>query len=168
MQPRALNMDLVSGLPGLHGLLIKGKGDAGIGPRPPIAGVELIVRCRTDKLHRLRGDHAQLICKGHLFFPAGDLCRHASGPQNSRDHRRIVTPAEGERIGFKQNLTKTCFPGNECPVSVLTAADQSRSGWGLRGDMPATASAMARIWSGVVPQQPPTTLTSPASANSAT
>jgi hypothetical protein len=36
-----------------------------------------------------------------------------------------------------------------------------------RGALPATASAMARMCAGVVPQQPPTTLTSPASANSA-
>ena len=37
-----------------------------------------------------------------------------------------------------------------------------------RGALPATASAMARIWSGVVPQQPPTMLTRPDSANSPT
>src|SRR5690606_33309911 len=36
----------------------------------------------------------------------------------------------------------------------------------LRGFRPRTLSAMARIWSGVVPQQPPTMLTSPASAHS--
>ena len=36
----------------------------------------------------------------------------------------------------------------------------------LRGILPATASAMARICSGVVPQQPPTMFTSPASAHS--
>ena len=32
--------------------------------------------------------------------------------------------------------------------------------------MPLTAAAIARVCSGVVPQQPPTTLTSPLSANS--
>ena len=35
-----------------------------------------------------------------------------------------------------------------------------------RGVLPATASAMARMWSGVVPQQPPTILTRPGAANS--
>ncbi len=37
---------------------------------------------------------------------------------------------------------------------------------GTRGGSPATASAMALMWAGVVPQQPPTRLTSPLSANS--
>jgi len=37
---------------------------------------------------------------------------------------------------------------------------------GWRSGRPATLSAMARMWSGVVPQQPPTTLTKPARANS--
>ena len=37
-----------------------------------------------------------------------------------------------------------------------------------RGVAPATASATAATWSGVVPQQPPTMLTSPAWANSPT
>src|SRR5690606_35282941 len=36
----------------------------------------------------------------------------------------------------------------------------------FRGGLPATASAMARICSGVVPQHPPTILTRPASAHS--
>ena len=35
-----------------------------------------------------------------------------------------------------------------------------------RGCKSLTASAMARMWSGVVPQQPPTTLSQPFSANS--
>ncbi len=34
-----------------------------------------------------------------------------------------------------------------------------------RGERLFTASAMARMWAGFVPQQPPTTLTHPASAN---
>ena len=38
----------------------------------------------------------------------------------------------------------------------------------FRGEKGATDSAMARIWSGVVPQQPPTTLTMPSRAKSAT
>src|SRR5690606_23230880 len=42
----------------------------------------------------------------------------------------------------------------------------SRAAAGTRGATPLTASAIARIWSGVVPQQPPTRLSSPASANS--
>src|SRR5690606_40775491 len=37
---------------------------------------------------------------------------------------------------------------------------------GRRGASPATASAIARMWSGEVPQQPPTRLSSPAWANS--
>jgi hypothetical protein len=40
-----------------------------------------------------------------------------------------------------------------------------RSGM-TRGGSPATVSAMARMWEGVVPQQPPTMLAKPASANS--
>jgi hypothetical protein len=36
----------------------------------------------------------------------------------------------------------------------------------LRAGSDFTARAMARMWSGVVPQQPPAILTSPASANS--
>jgi hypothetical protein len=35
-----------------------------------------------------------------------------------------------------------------------------------RGGTPASASPIARMWSGVVPQQPPATLSQPASANS--
>ena len=42
----------------------------------------------------------------------------------------------------------------------------SRS-WVLRGCLSSTAEAMAAMWSGVVPQHPPTRLTKPASANSA-
>ena len=37
---------------------------------------------------------------------------------------------------------------------------------GLRGLTPLTASAIARTWSGVVPQQPPTIFKNPLSANS--
>ncbi len=44
---------------------------------------------------------------------------------------------------------------------------RSRGGSGIgRGALPATASAMALIWAGVVPQQPPAMLISPAEANS--
>ena len=39
---------------------------------------------------------------------------------------------------------------------------------GTRGVLSATASAMARMWAGVVPQHPPTRLTRPLSANSDT
>ena len=38
---------------------------------------------------------------------------------------------------------------------------------GSRRSLPSTAPAMAAMWSGVVPQQPPTRLRKPASANSA-
>ncbi len=42
-----------------------------------------------------------------------------------------------------------------------------RGGWGgRRGGRSRTASAIARMWAGVVPQHPPTMLTSPCSANS--
>ncbi len=40
------------------------------------------------------------------------------------------------------------------------------SSWAVRRSLSATASAMAPMWSGVVPQQPPTRLTKPAAANS--
>src|SRR5207237_1187414 len=48
------------------------------------------------------------------------------------------------------------------PESRIVAASFGRS----RGGTPSTAAAMALIWSGVVPQQPPTILTRPARANS--
>ena len=57
------------------------------------------------------------------------------------------------------------------PVSVNGSSPDRRIRGGIsgigRGALPATAAAIARICAGVVPQQPPTTLTRPASANSA-
>src|SRR3546814_6273747 len=47
---------------------------------------------------------------------------------------------------------------------VHAAASSARDS--LRGATPSTASAIARMWSGVVPQQPPTKLSRPDSANS--
>ena len=47
----------------------------------------------------------------------------------------------------------------------LKRGRRGRSGM-RRGGRPRTASAIARVCSGVVPQQPPTRLTSPSSANS--
>src|SRR5262245_24861197 len=56
-------------------------------------------------------------------------------------------------------------------VSVKASSPERRSRRGtsgiLRGGLPSTARTMAAMCSGVVPQQPPTMLTSPASANSA-
>ena len=48
--------------------------------------------------------------------------------------------------------------------------DRRITGWcatGSRRALPSTAAAIAAMWSGVVPQQPPTKLRKPASANSA-
>ena len=58
------------------------------------------------------------------------------------------------------------------PVSVNGSSPDRRiagaTSGGTRGALSATASAMARMWAGVVPQQPPTRLTSPLAANSDT
>ena len=55
-------------------------------------------------------------------------------------------------------------------VSVKASSPESRSRGAIcgtvRGVLPAAARAMARMWSGVVPQQPPTILTRPDAANS--
>ena len=57
-------------------------------------------------------------------------------------------------------------------VSVNGSSPDSRRRGSIsgtwRGAMPSIALAMAAIWSGVVPQQPPRMLTSPLSANSTT
>ena len=55
-------------------------------------------------------------------------------------------------------------------LSVNASSPESRNRLGfsgtLRGGSPAVTSAKARICAGVVPQQPPTILTSPSRANS--
>ena len=57
-------------------------------------------------------------------------------------------------------------------VTVSGSSPDSRSAGrtsaGVRGVVPATARAMAAMCAGVVPQQPPTRFTKPASANSDT
>ena len=60
---------------------------------------------------------------------------------------------------------------NKLSISVLKGSkpDKRIAGFNsgkARGVTPSTASHMARMWSGVVPQQPPTMLTKPDSAHS--
>ena len=64
---------------------------------------------------------------------------------------------------FTKRESGATFRGSR-PASRVTGA---RSG-GTRGATPATASTSARMWPGVVPQHPPTTLTRPRRAQSPT
>ena len=57
-------------------------------------------------------------------------------------------------------LTKSVSGLTTSGSSPASAVWRSRSG-GRRGGTPSTACAMARIWSGVVPQQPPTRFRAP-------
>jgi hypothetical protein len=61
---------------------------------------------------------------------------------------------------------------SESSVTVTGSSPDSRSAggtWtGTRGLLPLAEVATAAMWSGVVPQQPPSRLTSPLTANSST
>ena len=72
-----------------------------------------------------------------------------------------------EPVTFVRSPTMTKFvsSANEKGSRPLNRVIDRCSGTS-RGGSPSTAAAMARVWSGVVPQQPPTTLTRPLSANS--
>ena len=107
--------------------------------------------------------------------------------QTAKPHTRRVAPPLEHRILVTATLCLLAFgavmvysassPSGVIAGSGLGAGEFVRylifSGLGLvgmqvmaRGGLPATAAAIARIWSGVVPQQPPTIFTSPALANS--
>ena len=62
----------------------------------------------------------------------------------------LTNPVSGAMVRGSRPLSRQCF-------SIFGT---------LRGATEATASTMAAMWAGVVPQQPPTMFTRPLSANS--
>ena len=72
-----------------------------------------------------------------------------------------------EPVTFVRSPTMTKFASSKIEKGSrpLKRVTPGRSGTS-RGARPRTASAIARVWSGVVPQQPPTRFTRPLSANS--
>src|SRR5690606_40153276 len=91
------------------------------------------------------------------------------------DVDRLIPDNEGSRVRGAARNKDAGYPpargrriagsGSREPVEADHAARASRA-LRLRGGRPATASAIARMWSGVVPQQPPTRFSSPDWANS--
>ena len=81
---------------------------------------------------------------------------------------RLDQPPEAGRAGHVRALADHHEAGVRPELERLQAAEPrprtGRFGTCL-GTVPATAAAIARTWSGVVPQQPPTMLTKPSSAN---
>ncbi len=76
--------------------------------------------------------------------------------------------ADIDEVGVRRDLQR--FQATETGIACQRHAACTNGAFAncgiARGGRPCTASAMARIWSGLVPQQPPTRLSRPASANS--
>ena len=69
-------------------------------------------------------------------------------------------------VGALADIDEGNVVGQRERLQARTAASAARCSGTARGGCFATASAMARIWSGVEPQQPPTMLTRPSRAKS--
>ena len=100
---------------------------------------------------------------GAKVFVQGVFGHDVNGQEYREDKNLVVNEGLLHMLGVElYSTTKistwylALFSANYTPAATLTAAT-----------FPATASEIARIWPGVVPQQPPTMLTKPASANSA-
>ena len=80
----------------------------------------------------------------------------------SISRRKRAEPVTFVRSPTMTNVVSCAKENGSSPLKRVTA----RCSGIRRVGMPRIAEAIARVWSGVVPQQPPTTLTSPLSANS--
>ena len=89
----------------------------------------------------------------------------SSAPWKSSASIRLRKRAEPVTFVRSPTMTKFVSPVKENGSSPLKRVTARCSGT-RRVGMPLTAAAIAFVCSGVVPQQPPTTLTSPLSANS--
>ena len=89
----------------------------------------------------------------------------SSAPWKSFPSIRRRNRAEPVTFVRSPTMTKFVSPVKANGSSPLKRVTARCSGM-RRGGMPLRADAIARVWSGVVPQQPPTTFTSPLSANS--
>jgi hypothetical protein len=99
-----------------------------------------------------------------ICAPLSTCWRATSSARRSRRLDQLANFAEPVTLVRSPTLTKfesgPMFSGSR-PAGGSASAIGDR-----RGGTPATASAMARMCAGVVPQQPPTMLSSPLSANS--
>ena len=122
-----------------------------------------------ERRHRLLGIEQALV---HVHVD--DLRAVLDLIARDRERRRVVAGgdelAELRRagdVGALADIDERNFRRERERLRGRTGAASGGISGILRGALPATARAMARMWSGVVPQQPPTMLTRPASANSA-
>ena len=101
-----------------------------------------------------------------MFAPPSTCCRAtetASARLPSRTSRaNFFDPETLVRSPIMVKVLSGRITSGSRPLRIVSW----RGGGGRRGGLPRMASAMARMWAGVVPQQPPTMFTQPLSANS--
>ena len=101
-----------------------------------------------------------------IWAPPSTCCR-ATWRASSYWPARTSFANFGEPVTFVRSPTFTKFESGRMtkgsrPESRVRRGTSGRT----RGATPRTASAILRMWAGVVPQQPPTTLRKPARAHS--
>ncbi len=107
-------------------------------------------------------------CSRRSAGPRWPPARGRSRPPRPRGRRRSSRANLREPVTFVRSPTLTkALPGGGMTTGSSPDSRVAGGTAGIaRGASPATAAAIAATWAGVVPQQPPATLSSPCSAHS--